>query len=157
LYAAVVVCRGAGVLCVEQNHAGDPARRIRNDRLLALPLASRRGSSLASIAGCTSGIGRDVAALHRAETWLGDDHNVVVLCEELSKDPSICGGPVNLDRLRLVAHQYQCELRRKALAGTRRIYRRKSRQYQRTVKLAWKAFQRHGRPRRSPQTRRAAA
>lgn len=27
----------------------------------------------------------DVRLLHRAEAWLGDDHNVVVLCTELSK------------------------------------------------------------------------
>jgi len=108
------------------------------------------------IEGCTRGLGRDVAALNRAETWLGDDHNVVVLCEELSKDASICGGQVNLDRLRLVADQYQCELRQKALASTRRIYRRKPRQYQRTVKLAWKAFQRDGRAGRTRRTPRAA-
>src|SRR5262249_42623314 len=35
-------------------------------------------------------IRRDVQVLHRAETWLGDDHNLVVLCEELSKDASLC-------------------------------------------------------------------
>lgn len=45
----VLACRAIGVLRIEQNHAGDAARRIRNDRLLALPLASRRGGSLTSV------------------------------------------------------------------------------------------------------------
>ena len=109
------------------------------------------------IEGGTTGIGRDIAALRRAERWLGDDHNVVVLCEELSKDPSVCGGPVDLDRLRLVGHQYQCALRKKALATTRRIYARKPRQYQRLIERAWKAWQRRPRARRNRPARRAAA
>ena len=46
-------------------------------------------------------IRRDVSVLHRAETWLGDEHNAVVLCAELSKDAAICGGPVALDRVQI--------------------------------------------------------
>jgi inorganic pyrophosphatase len=45
----VLPCRAVGVLRIEQNHAGDASRRIRNDRLLAVPVASRRGASLVSV------------------------------------------------------------------------------------------------------------
>jgi len=107
--------------------------------------------------GCTRTIRRDVDALHRAETWLGDDHNVVVLCAELSKDASVCRGLIDLDRLRLVADRYQCELRKKAIASTRRIYARKSRQYVRTVKRAWKLWRRSETDRHTRRQRRKAA
>jgi inorganic pyrophosphatase len=43
----VLPCRAAGVLRVEQKHAD--GRRIRNDRLLAVPLAARRERTLASV------------------------------------------------------------------------------------------------------------
>jgi CHAD domain-containing protein len=84
-------------------------------------------------------IRRDVRALHRAQSWLGDDHNVVVLCEELSKDASICRDGLESDRLRLAADRYQCELRTKATARARRIYDEKSGVYARTVKRALEA------------------
>jgi CHAD domain-containing protein len=83
-------------------------------------------------------IRRDVIALHRAESWLGDEHNMVVLCEELSKDGSICDGRVDLDRMRLAADRYQCELREKALARAKRIYARGSREYAEIIGRAWK-------------------
>ena len=47
-------------------------------------------------------IRRDVTALHRAEAWLGNEHNVVVLCDELSKDVPQGHGRIDLDRVRLV-------------------------------------------------------
>lgn len=109
------------------------------------------------IEGCTRTIRRDVEALHRAETWLGDDHNVVLLVAELSKDASKCRGLIDLDRLRLVADRYQCELRIKAIASTRRIYARTSRGYVRGVKRAWKAWRRRDTRARSRRPRRAAA
>jgi len=83
-------------------------------------------------------IRRHIAALHRAETWLGDEHNVVVLCAELSKDASICAGPFDLQQLTLAANRYQCELRAKALASAGPIYARKSRIYVRAIMRAWK-------------------
>ncbi|HEY3883824.1 MAG TPA: CHAD domain-containing protein [Vicinamibacterales bacterium] len=87
-------------------------------------------------------IRRDAAALHRAETWLGEAHNVVVLCAELSENASICGGLADLDRVRLIGHQYQCELRANAIAAVGRIYRRKSGPYVRAIKRAWTALRR---------------
>jgi hypothetical protein len=83
-------------------------------------------------------ITRHVAALHRAEASLGDEHNVVVLCGELSKDASVCAGPFDVHRLTAAADRYQCELRGLALASARPIYRRRSRDYVRAIERAWK-------------------
>jgi CHAD domain-containing protein len=85
---------------------------------------------------------RDVEALHRAETWLGDDHNIVVLCAELSKSRSIDGAKSDLDALRETANRYQSDLRRRAVAGTRHIYAQGQGVFVRRVKRAWKASRR---------------
>jgi len=91
---------------------------------------------------CGPRIRRDIAALDRAERAIGDDHNVVVLCAELSKDASISTGSIDVDRLRMVADRYQRALRKKALASAQRIYARKSDAYVRRIKREWKAWQR---------------
>ena len=83
---------------------------------------------------------RDIRALHRAETLLGDDHNLVVLCEELSRDSTICRGPVDIDRLRLAADRDQCRLRAQAIARAGYIYRRRSGPYSRRVGRAWQQW-----------------
>lgn len=94
-------------------------------------------------------ISRHIAVLHRAETWLGDEHNMVVLCAELSKDATVCAEPIDADRLKLAADRYQCELRRKALAKARPIYGRKSRGYVRAIERAWKTARHRGAGRHS--------
>ena len=81
---------------------------------------------------------KDARVLHQAETWLGEDHVVVLLCEELSTDTSLC----DLTRLRAAADRYQCDLRRKAIARTAPIFARTSAQYVRRIKRAWKGWQR---------------
>jgi len=106
--------------------------------------------SLRLVEGCATGIRKDVEQLHHAERWLGDDHNLVLLCAELSKDASVCGGPLELDRVRLAVDRYQKVLRGQAMAATRRIYAQKSAAYVRSVKRAWKA-------RKTDQRARAAA
>ena len=64
----VLVCRAAGLLRVEQNHRGDVSRRIRNDRLLAVPIESRRNSSLRSIDDLSSRIRDELAHFTVATT-----------------------------------------------------------------------------------------
>jgi CHAD domain-containing protein len=83
-------------------------------------------------------IRRDVSALHRAETWLGDEHNVVVLCAELSKDGSLCDGKIDVDRVRLAGDRYQSELRTKALESAKRVYARTPRNYVNAIRRQWK-------------------
>src|SRR5262249_27518079 len=72
---------------------------------------------------------------------LGDDHNVVVLCAELSKKRSVCDGVVDVDRLRLAGDRYQCALRQKALEHTRQVFTHTSSDYVHTLERAWKASQ----------------
>jgi len=84
---------------------------------------------------------RQVTVLRRAETWLGDDHNMVVLCERLSKDPSLIG-PIDLKRLQCAVDAYQRQLREKTLSATRRIYAATSGAFVRRIRRAWKAWHR---------------
>jgi hypothetical protein len=81
-----------------------------------------------------------VRVLHRAERWLGDEHNVAVLCEELSRTGSVCDGLIDLDRLRPSADRYQCALRNKALASARPIYARTAASYVRAIRRDWKKW-----------------
>jgi CHAD domain-containing protein len=90
------------------------------------------------VEGASPRIRQDVIALHRAESWLGDEHNMVVLCDELSKDATICDGRADLDRIRLAADRFQCELREKALARAKRIYARRPGEYADAIRRAWK-------------------
>ena len=91
------------------------------------------------VGGGTSAIARDIRALESAETWLGDDHNLVVLCGHLSRDTSVCRSPLDVQRLRCVTETSQRGLRRKALARTRLIFASRPRDYVRRVERAWNA------------------
>ncbi len=101
----------------------------------------------------TAAIGRDIRALHSAEVWLGDDHNLVVLCAELSKDPSVCRSPLDTQRLQCAVNTSQRRLRQRAIARTRLIVSAKPRDYVRRVERAWNARQQAA---RHPAKRRAA-
>jgi hypothetical protein len=105
------------------------------------------------IQGCSAGIGADVRSLHNAETWLGDDHNAVVLCEELSREAPLC----DLERLRRAANTYQCDLRRKTIAKASPMYRRSPDGFVRRVKAAWHAWKRRSRAAHTRRSRRVAA
>jgi hypothetical protein len=97
---------------------------------------------------------KDVRVLHQAETWLSEDHDVVVLCEELSTDTSLC----DLARLRAAADRYQCDLRRKAIASTARMFdRTSSGKYVGRIKRAWKRWRDHNNSQRKRSVRRRAA
>ena len=96
---------------------------------------------------------KDVRVLHDAETWLGEDHDVVVLCAELSTDTSLC----DLARLRHAADRYQCDLRRKAIAATAYLFTPSSPQYARRIERAWKRWRRHKKGGGNRNTRRRGA
>jgi hypothetical protein len=92
-------------------------------------------------------------ALHRAQTELGDDHNLEVLCGELSTDPAVC----DVERLRHAVTRYQRALRRKAVADTARIYSRLPDAYVRGVRRAWKSWRRGHMKARAARSRTKAA
>jgi CHAD domain-containing protein len=81
---------------------------------------------------------RDIQALHLAEQWLGEDHNIVVLCQQLARDAAVCRDPPDLDRLRLVADRDQLRLREKTIAKAKTIYQRAPASYAHSVARAWK-------------------
>jgi CHAD domain-containing protein len=103
--------------------------------------------------GCSAAVGKDVASLHRVETYLGDDHNVVVLCETLSAD--LAGH--ELEPFRRAAARYQRQLRRKAFASATRTYGRTTVVFMDGIQAAWKEFQRHDRRHRTRGHRKAVA
>jgi CHAD domain-containing protein len=101
----------------------------------------------------TAAIARDTRALRSAETWLGEDHNFVVLCAQLAADTTVCRTPADVSRLRCAIDAIQRDLRKKAVARTRALFSTKSRAYVRRVERAWDAR----RARRRRASRRRAA
>jgi CHAD domain-containing protein len=88
---------------------------------------------------------KDAVTLSRAETWLGEDHDVVLLCAYLSSNQPFAYDSIEFQRLKQVGRQYQQELRRKAIASTKAIYGTPGGAYVRRIKRAWKNWDRQRR------------
>ena len=71
------------------------------------------------------------------ETWLGEDHNLVVLEEKVMAEPDYYGNAVDIGLFRTLIARYHAELRRDALAMGRRIYRTKPRQFCAKMRRMW--------------------
>ena len=95
--------------------------------------------ALRLIGADSAAVGRDIRALRRAERWLGDDHNLVVLCAELAKDPAVCRGPLDVHRLQCAVDAIQQTLRRKAIDRTHVIFSFRPRDYVARAERAWRA------------------
>ena len=108
------------------------------------------------VEGSAPQVRRDARALHRAETWLGDDHNMAVLCDELARDRSL-HGQIDLQRLQCAADAYQRHLREKATALVRGIYDVTSGAYVRRIRRSWREWRRKQRRRPAAAAKRAAA
>jgi CHAD domain-containing protein len=104
--------------------------------------------ALRLVGGGSAALARDIRALRSAERWLGDDHNLVVLCAALSKDPSVCRGPLDVHRLQCAVNATQKTLRRKSIDRTRSIMSMTPRDYVARVERAWHARRRAPAPRR---------
>jgi CHAD domain-containing protein len=100
--------------------------------------------ALRLVGGGTTAIARDIRALRSTERWLGDDHNLVVLCAALAKDPTVCRGPLDFHRLQCAVNATQKALRRKSIDRTRAIMSKAPRDYVARVERAWHA-RRHAR------------
>ena len=81
------------------------------------------------------------ASLHDLETWLGDDHNLVVLCGKLEAEPEKYGDAENVRLFLAVVEQEQKELREKSLSLGERIYERKPRRLLQDMQKLWDAWQ----------------
>lgn len=82
------------------------------------------------------------------ETWLGEDHNLVVLEEQVKADPEFYGSAAQIALLTKLTGKYQNELRELALTAGHHIYGCKPRQFSRRIRHLWDAWQTHedGRP-----------
>ncbi|MFL6350303.1 MAG: CHAD domain-containing protein [Bryobacteraceae bacterium] len=81
------------------------------------------------------------ASLKNLETWLGDDHNLVVLREKLESKPEDYGDKKDIHVFLALAGEYQKELREKAMSLGHRVYEEKPRQFTKNIGKLWDAWQ----------------
>ncbi|MGA2737120.1 MAG: CHAD domain-containing protein [Bryobacteraceae bacterium] len=71
------------------------------------------------------------------ETWLGEDHNLVVLQETVMADPGFYGDEADIGRLVRLIGEYHHELRDDALKLGERIYADKPRKFSGKMRHMW--------------------
>lgn len=80
-------------------------------------------------------------SLKELETWLGDDHNLVVLCEKLDGSPEQYGGDDNVELFKTILGNYSAELRDKSLSLGERVYEQKPKLLIAEMSRLWDAWQ----------------
>lgn len=80
-------------------------------------------------------------SLKDLETWLGDDHNLVVLCAKIEQSPEAFGKSADIQLFFALSSQYQKELRENALSLGERLYEEKPRQFTQSMSRIWQAWQ----------------
>ena len=80
-------------------------------------------------------------SLKDVETWLGDDHNLVVLRDALLTDPEFRGSDKEVDLCIPLIEKHQKLLRDSALSQGERIYDQKPKQFAARMKHLWIAWQ----------------
>lgn len=80
------------------------------------------------------------SSLHDLESWLGDDHNLAVLTQQMQDEPDRYGGKQILDAFLPVAGRQQEELRSNALALGERLYEEKPRDFVRKIQKLWEMW-----------------
>ena len=82
------------------------------------------------------------ASLKNLETWLGDDHNLVVFCGKLNAEPEKYGADNEVQLCLTLAEQHQKELRENAMSLGERVYEEKPRRFTQKMSDLWDAWQR---------------
>lgn len=80
-------------------------------------------------------------SLKELETWLGDDHNLVVLREKVVTEPAFYGRGKETDLFLSLVDKYEKELRDNALSLGERIYAEKPRQFTQRLGHLWNVWQ----------------
>ena len=80
-------------------------------------------------------------SLHDLETWLGDDHNLVLLRAKLEEEPQSYGDEKAVRLFLALVKQEQKELREKSMSLGERIYERKPRRFVQDIQKLWDAWQ----------------
>lgn len=79
-------------------------------------------------------------SLKDLETWLGEDHNLVVLTERLTAEPAKYGSKRDLESVLRSIRDWQTELRKKALPLAERVYEEKPGEFVRRIKHLWQIW-----------------
>jgi CHAD domain-containing protein len=79
-------------------------------------------------------------SLKDVESWLGDDHNLVLLHERLVSEPESYGKEKTIDLVLRLIEKYQKELRDNAESFGERIRQERPRQFTRLMRKLWKAW-----------------
>lgn len=77
------------------------------------------------------------SSLQDLETWLGEDHNLVVLCDQIQKEPDKYGAQEYINLFLTLAAQRQKELRENSIALGYRLYEEKPREFVRRMEKLW--------------------
>jgi len=80
-------------------------------------------------------------SLKDLETWLGDDHNFVVLNERIKNEPEKFGDEKQLTFFCALVSEHQNELRQNSMALGERIYEEKPRHFTASLSKLWDAWQ----------------
>jgi CHAD domain-containing protein len=80
-------------------------------------------------------------SLKEVETWLGEDHNLVVLREKVVAEPDFYGGDKEIELFIDLMEEYHKELRQNALSAGERIFEERPSQFNRRMKHLWDAWQ----------------
>jgi hypothetical protein len=80
-------------------------------------------------------------SLKDMETWLGEDHNLVVLRDKIAADPGFFGSRKDVEFVLEKIGKYQRELRANALSLGERAYEDKPRQFVQHMKHLWESWQ----------------
>jgi CHAD domain-containing protein len=106
---------------------------------------------------------RSIADLKRLETWLGDDHNLLVLQEHFRSATSAAGPRLHID-LQMLTDRRHRELRRQALAMGSRLFAQPPKVFAQRLRRIWHTRKRPHRstaaashPTRSPLGKRRTA
>ncbi len=81
------------------------------------------------------------ASLKNLETWLGDDHNLVVLRGKLQSEPEKYGEAQDIQLFFTLADQHQKELREKSTSLGQRVYEEKPKRFTKNIAKLWDAWQ----------------
>jgi CHAD domain len=91
-------------------------------------------------------------SLKDLETWLGNDHNLVVLREKIVAEPAFFGKQKDIGLTLDLIDKYQKELRDKSLSLAERVYEEKPRDFTRRMQHLWDTWRHESKPLEEPLT-----
>jgi CHAD domain-containing protein len=100
----------------------------------------------------TSMISASEKSLKDLETWLGNDHNLVVLRDRIVAEPAFYGRQKDIDLTLELIDKYQKELRDQSLSLAERIFAEKPREFSRRMKHLWDTWRHEPKPLEEPPT-----